>query len=274
MISRQVGYDGEVPAMRVVNPSEVANVAWPENFSAWIDFLGEERTWAAVNEFGKNYPHASMDALIGLLNIKPDERVLDVGGGDNPFKRADVIVEPLLDTSPHRANLGPVPLGGRQYIRAVAECLPFADKSFDLVFSRCVLEHVRDPAAACAEMIRVGRRGFIEVPSLMNELLMGHPTHRWLVSMDGEDKSTLVFQRRKYVEHPFAGALGALWRHSLEFRFRWEVAYRNLAMIQFYWEGEFSYKVHDDPTGFDYSDPMQALLSTASFFLNPDIADT
>jgi SAM-dependent methyltransferase len=42
---------------------------------------------------------------------------------------------------------------------AVCERLPFADESFDVVFSHEVLEHVQDDRAACREMARVLRPG-------------------------------------------------------------------------------------------------------------------
>ena len=44
-------------------------------------------------------------------------------------------------------------------VQAVGEQLPFADNSFDFVFSNEVLEHVADDAACMAEMVRVLRPG-------------------------------------------------------------------------------------------------------------------
>ena len=43
--------------------------------------------------------------------------------------------------------------------QAVGEALPFADASFDVVFSHEVLEHVRDDGACAREMVRVTRPG-------------------------------------------------------------------------------------------------------------------
>jgi len=44
-------------------------------------------------------------------------------------------------------------------VLAPAEALPFADGSFDVVFSHEVIEHVRDDRAAAAEMVRVAAAG-------------------------------------------------------------------------------------------------------------------
>jgi SAM-dependent methyltransferase len=49
--------------------------------------------------------------------------------------------------------------GRFHYLVGVAEQLPFADDSFDLVTCQTVLIHARDPRATIAEMIRVTRPG-------------------------------------------------------------------------------------------------------------------
>jgi SAM-dependent methyltransferase len=43
--------------------------------------------------------------------------------------------------------------------QGVGEALPFADRTFDVVFSHEVLEHVRDDRRAVEEMVRVARSG-------------------------------------------------------------------------------------------------------------------
>ncbi len=55
---------------------------------------------------------------------------------------------------------------------AVCEHLPFADDSFDVVFSHEVLEHVQDDRAACREMARVLRKGGRAVIFVPNRLYL------------------------------------------------------------------------------------------------------
>lgn len=206
-----------------------------------------------TNSFGAVVP-PSGQLIPPLFSIRPGERVLDVGGGSQPLPRADVVVEPNLEDGAHR--------GGREAgvdgrtVRAHAEALPFADRSFDFVHCRQVLEHVDDPLAACRELMRVGKRGFLETPRKAYDVLMGpNPSHQWLVSsVDG----ALIFERRTFVRHPFGHPGLAPAPNSAEGQAiaHWELA--NLTNVQFYWEDGFDVEVHDDGGGFRYADDTHA----------------
>ncbi|MGQ0501816.1 MAG: methyltransferase domain-containing protein [Panacagrimonas sp.] len=83
----------------------------------------------------------------------PGMRVLNVGGGPRRYSEHEVSVN--IDAFP---NVDMV---------ADAHNLPFADASFDAVFSVAVLEHVYNPETVAAEMMRVLRPGgvlYSEVP--------------------------------------------------------------------------------------------------------------
>ena len=59
-----------------------------------------------------------------------------------------------------RAGVGDLPPGaGARFVRAVGERLPWRDGAFDAVLSYQTLEHVQDPDAVLAEMLRVTRPG-------------------------------------------------------------------------------------------------------------------
>jgi hypothetical protein len=64
---------------------------------------------------------------------------------------------------------------------------PFVDRQFDFVACAHTLEDVRDPIWVCEELQRVGRAGYIEVPSRLEEQScdvegpwVGWSHHRWL----------------------------------------------------------------------------------------------
>jgi SAM-dependent methyltransferase len=70
-----------------------------------------------------------------------------------------------------RAPQGEAAPENLRFIQADAHHLPFGDGSFDIVYCRFVLEHLRDPAAALREMRRVAAPGG-RVYAMENNILM------------------------------------------------------------------------------------------------------
>ena len=127
----------------------------------------------------------------------PDNAVvLDVGGWNKPFGRADWV----LDLMPYETR-GMQPGGGVERFDATRwaqidicarEPWPFSDDQFDFVVCSHTLEDVRDPVWVAQEMSRVGRAGYVEVPSRLEEQAWGvngawagWSHHHWLVDLDG-----------------------------------------------------------------------------------------
>ena len=119
-------------------------------------------------------------------------RVLDVGGATNRLPRADVVIDVLESAD---------------VVRDVCdrEPWPFADGEFDFAICSHTLEDVRDPIWVCAELQRVARAGYIEVPSRLEEQSwgvhgewVGWSHHRWLVDI-GDDE--IVFGHKSHAVH-------------------------------------------------------------------------
>lgn len=101
-------------------------------------------------------------ALAELKAIQPSDRVLEVGsggtgivfgwGGGNAIG-VDPLAEELRLLFPWQRKSS-VPT-----IAAEGENLPFADASFDIVFSDNVIDHARDPRRIVAEVARVLKPG-------------------------------------------------------------------------------------------------------------------
>jgi SAM-dependent methyltransferase len=144
------------------------------------------------------------------FNIAPGSRVLDIGSGSQPFPFATHIADKFIEPTNHRrtpfvhANL-PLTVCG-------VEQMPFEDKYFDFVYCSHVLEHVDDPIQACREIMRVGKRGYIETPTMMKDALFAWAKgmHKWGVSAV---RGTLVFQ--EYSPRQLEGVRSRIWRDSI-----------------------------------------------------------
>jgi len=131
------------------------------------------------------------------FGAKDSRTILDVGSGHRPHEDATHLVDLLPDDDSERGK--PLKLLGRPIIRGTVEALPFRDKSFDYVYACHVLEHTKDPATACNELMRIARAGYIETPSPFYEQGYNYPHsnrgwdfHRWFVWV--LDDQTLVFE--------------------------------------------------------------------------------
>jgi hypothetical protein len=136
-----------------------------------------------------------------ILELLDDgDLVLDVGGWALPFPRADWV----LDLQPYETRgLYGYEDGARDTERFSADTWvtrdicshdpwPFADDQFAFVICSHTLEDIRDPVWVCEELQRVGRAGYIEVPSRLEEQTVGvngdwpgWAHHRWLCDVDG-----------------------------------------------------------------------------------------
>ena len=173
------------------------------------------------------------------FGIRPGERVLDVGSGGDPFPYATHLVDLYPEPSRHRAL--ELATDGRPCTIADVQDLPFPDCSFDFVYCSHLLEHVDDPIRACRELMRVARRGYIETPAMMKDVLFcwANEMHRWHVVASGE---VLCFF--EYTDRQLEGVRSSVWRdivmgpwaNPLQDVFR---VNQDIFNVPFLWKGSF-----------------------------------
>ena len=123
-----------------------------------------------------------MARFVRELAITAETRVLDVGGAPETWEMAPVRPRVTLLNMPRtREELA----AADWWVAGDGRALPFRDKSFDVVFSNSVIEHVGDresQARFAAEVERVGRRYWVQTPNrwfpLEQHLIM--PAVHWL----------------------------------------------------------------------------------------------
>lgn len=177
-------------------------------------------------------------------------RVLDVGGAWQPLNTATHIIDILPNARVEAALSSNEPIRFSEATYVVHDLCrkpwPFHDHFFDYSFCSETLEDLRDPVAVCEELMRVSKRGYIEVPSRMREcfhqksgyiwrrltgrpLRIGYGHHRWLCEAEGDrltftvKPGTLTYSRKYFLTRDELG--------------------RDLtpqeAAIAFYWNGSF-----------------------------------
>jgi len=144
--------------------------------------------------------------------LSEDDVVLDVGAWASPFPRADWVID--LEPYETRGLYGGAERSDERFTEATwvtrdicdREPWPFADDQFDFVICSHVLEDIRDPIWVCAEMSRVAKAGYIEVPSRIEEMSHGFEGpwtgwshHRWFTEL-AED-GTVEFSFKTHLVH-------------------------------------------------------------------------
>jgi hypothetical protein len=188
--------------------------------------------------------HLSLEKLIE--RISPSDRVLDLGGWERVFPRANVVA----DLSPYatRKIVSEIPEQFTEKDWIVADfCSPafwntIPDKAFDFIIISHTLEDIRDPLYVCSQMIRCGKAGYIEAPSKFRECakrsatdtFSGYSHHRWIISPN-EDESGLLFKAKLGWAHA-GDYLGEERRHFLR-------SFHH-GFSGYFWRGSFSYVEH------------------------------
>lgn len=123
------------------------------------------------------------------FNIKPDDKVLDVGSGNRPLHLATHLVDIAIEDNHYgRAGAPFKYLDNKPVYECSIESLPFKDKEFDFAYCSHVLEHVTDPEKACEELMRIAKRGYIETPVSHKDIWLNTAkvsNHRWEVESVG-----------------------------------------------------------------------------------------
>jgi SAM-dependent methyltransferase len=118
----------------------------------------------AYSRFMGRYSEPLAVEFAAMLELRPGERVLDVGCGPGALTSElvrRVGSDGVCAVEPSQAFVAAVRarIPGIEVQRARAEDLPYADSGFDCAASQLVVHFMRDPVAGLAEMARVTRSG-------------------------------------------------------------------------------------------------------------------
>ena len=127
------------------------------------------------------------------LSSNPSLKILDIGCGYNANKFANVICD-VQDLKSYYKE--------KRFVKLNDKNLPFKDKEFDFVIASHVMEHVEDIEYFIKELERVSYKGYIELPTKLEDNLVfeNKNDHLWHMDFDDVDLKLLITKKIQYFE--------------------------------------------------------------------------
>ena len=153
------------------------------------------------------------------IEQNPNWKVLDIGCGYTAHKKANIICD-VQDLSEYYK--------GRDFVKLEDKTLPFKDKEFDFVITSHVIEHVEDVNFFIKELQRISTKGYIELPTMLEDNLVfeNKNDHVWHMEFDDVNHQLLIRKRIQYLEPVLtvsvAKKLAQYFRQSLILELFWE----------------------------------------------------
>lgn len=137
-----------------------------------------------------------------IKSIEVNNKVLEVGPGATPHPRSDVFLELEYGSIQERiAQSGRVGIlqTEKPVVYYNGKDFPFDDNEFDYIICSHVLEHVPEPEHMISEIIRVGKKGYIEFPTIYYDYIWNIPEHITILFWTGKEIRYL-FKKELHLE--------------------------------------------------------------------------
>ena len=187
-------------------------------------------------------------AYAGLHNLdftlNKNDLVLDIGGGQNTFPRANIVLEKFSDDNSQRLGRDLSIREGQQLIIGDADNIPFPDKHFRMVFSSHVFEHIENLPKAIDEINRVSEYCFAAFPKgdfdrFVAKRTWGHVNFLWW--LDG----VLFIKKRTQEDFSdfFSSVQHSLWHGNYHYNEHFESLERDVWETRLFVKTPLLYKV-------------------------------
>ena len=144
-----------------------------------------------------------------ILSENPNWKILDIGCGHGANKFATTISD-IMDLSEHYKD--------KTFVKITEKKLPFKDKEFDFIIASHVVEHVEDVSFFLSELTRIGKKGYIEVPTRLEDNLVfeNKKAHLWHLVFDDVSNKIIISDKIQYFEPIFS--IGTIKKFNEYFR--------------------------------------------------------
>ena len=181
------------------------------------------------------------------LTENPGWKILDIGCGYGASKFATTISD-IIDLTEHYKD--------RQFIKIKEKKLPFKDKEFDFVIASHVAEHVDDISYFLNELARIGKKGYIEVPTRLEDNLVfeNKNAHIWHLIFDDVNNQINISKKQIYFE-PVLTVSTAKKLHNY---------FRESLVIELFWDNSIEFTLNEE--NFKISNKISILNLLKKYF--------
>ena len=160
-----------------------------------------------------------------VLSKNKSWKILDIGCGYSANELATTICD-VQDLSKFYKD--------RDFIKLEKKQLPFDDDQFDFVIASHVLEHVEEYKFFISELERVSKKGYIELPTKLEDNLVfeNKNDHIWHMDFDDVNLRLLISKRAQH----FEPILTVSMMHKLRENFK------SSFILELYWENKIDYE--------------------------------
>ena len=167
---------------------------------------------------------SSKNYIESILSKNSEWKVLDIGCGYTANKYATTICD-VQDLSHFYKDKNFVKLDGKR--------LPFEDNHFDFVIASHVLEHVEDYKFFINELERVSNKGYIELPTKLEDNLVfeNKRNHLWQMDFDDDNSRLLISKKLQIIEPILTVSMLQKFRKN----------FKSSLILELYWENKIDY---------------------------------
>tara|TARA_B100000900_G_scaffold13583_1_gene11005 strand:- start:197 stop:826 length:630 start_codon:yes stop_codon:yes gene_type:complete len=175
----------------------------------------------------------SKNHIQSVLSNNSDWKILDIGCGYTANKFATTICD-VQDLSNFYKD--------KNFVRLENKILPFKDNHFDFAIASHVLEHVDDPKFFISELERVSSKGYIELPTKLEDNLVfeNKKDHLWHMDFDDVSSKLLISKKLQFLEPILTVSMINQLRKY----------FKSSLILELYWENKIDYDFIENEQNF------------------------
>ena len=169
-----------------------------------------------------------------ILSKNSNWKILDIGCGFSANEFANTICD-VQDLSKFYE--------GKNFVKLDGNRLPFEDNHFDFVIASHVLEHVEDYKFFINELERVSSKGYIELPTKLEDNLVfeNKKAHIWQMEFDDNNSKLLISKKLQFIEPILTVSMLQQFRKN----------FKSSLILELYWENKIDYDFVKSDTSFE-----------------------